>query len=75
MSLALAAVAAVAAALLQSSVAPHIALGGAMPDLPLVVVLLWASFGGLEAALAKLDGLAAAMARGEYGALTKDRSA
>ena len=32
-------------------------------------------FGGLEAALAKLDWLAAAMARGVYGALTKDRSA
>jgi hypothetical protein len=31
-------------------------------------------FGGLDAALAKLDWLAAAMARGVYGALTKDRS-
>jgi rod shape-determining protein MreD len=51
MSLALAAVAAVAAALLQSSVVPHIALGAAMPDLPLVVVLLWATFGGLDGAM------------------------
>jgi len=31
-------------------------------------------FGGLDAALSKLDWLAAAMARGVYGALTKDRS-
>jgi rod shape-determining protein MreD len=51
MSLALAAVVAVAAALLQSSVVPHIAIGQAEPDLPLVAVLLWASFGGLEGAM------------------------
>ena len=31
-------------------------------------------FGGLDAALTKLDWLAVAMARGVYGALTKDRS-
>jgi rod shape-determining protein MreD len=51
MSLALAAVVAVAAALLQASVVPHIAIGHAVPDLPLVVVLLWASFGSLEGAM------------------------
>ena len=51
MRLALAAAFAVAAALLQASVVPHIEIGQAVPDLPLVVVLLWASFGGLEGAM------------------------
>ncbi len=51
MSLALAAVAAVAAALLQSSVVPFLEIGGASPDLVLIVVLLWAAFGGLDGAM------------------------
>jgi rod shape-determining protein MreD len=51
MSLALAAVAAVAAALLQASVAPYITIGDATPDFVLVVVLLWASFGALDGAM------------------------
>jgi rod shape-determining protein MreD len=51
MSLALAALAAVAAALLQASVAPYVTIGDATPDFVLVVVLLWASFGALDGAM------------------------
>lgn len=51
MRLALAAVAAVVAALLQASLTPYISIGNAAPDLILVVVLLWVSFGGLDGAM------------------------
>ena len=51
MRLALAAVTALAAALLQASIVPFARIGGATPDLPLVVVLLWASFGLFDAAM------------------------
>jgi rod shape-determining protein MreD len=51
MRLALAAVTAVAAALLQASVVPYARIGGAAPDLALVVVLVWASFGLFDAAM------------------------
>jgi rod shape-determining protein MreD len=51
MGLALAAVAAIAAALLQTSVVPFLGIAGATPDLVLVVVLLWAAFGGLDGAM------------------------
>jgi rod shape-determining protein MreD len=51
MRLALAAVTAVVAALLQASVVPYLRLGGATPDLVLVVVLLWGSFGVFDAAM------------------------
>jgi rod shape-determining protein MreD len=51
MRLALAAVAAVAAALLQASVVPYLRIGGATPDLVLVVVLLWGSFALFDGAM------------------------
>ena len=51
MRLALAAVAAVVAALLQASLTPYISIGDAAPDLALVVVLLWVSFGSLDGAM------------------------
>jgi rod shape-determining protein MreD len=52
MRLALAAVTAVVAALLQASVVPYLRLAGATPDLVLVVVLLWGSFGVFDGAMA-----------------------
>jgi len=51
MRLALAAVTAVVAALLQASVVPYLRLAGATPDLALVVVLLWGSFGLFDATM------------------------
>ena len=51
MRLALAAVTAVVAALLQASIVPYVRIGGATPDLALVVVLLWGSFGLFDAAM------------------------
>jgi rod shape-determining protein MreD len=51
MRLALAAVTAVAAALFQASVVPYLRFAGATPDLVLVVVLLWGSFGFFEGAM------------------------
>lgn len=51
MRLALAAVTAVAAALLQSSVVPYVRFAGATPDLVLVVVLVWGSFGLFDGAM------------------------
>ena len=52
MRLALAAVTAVVAALLQASVVPYLRFAGATPELPLVVVLLWGSFGAFDGAMA-----------------------
>ena len=51
MRLALAAVTAVAAALLQASVVPYLRFADATPDLVLVVVLLWGSFGLFDGAM------------------------
>jgi rod shape-determining protein MreD len=51
MRLALAAVTAVVAALLQASVVPYLRVAGATPDLVLVAVLLWGSFGLFDCAM------------------------
>lgn len=51
MRLALAAVTAVVAALLQASIVPYLRVAGATPDLVLVVVLLWGSFGVFDCAM------------------------
>ncbi len=51
MRLALAAVATVAAALLQSSIVPFLNVGGAEPDLVLVLAIVWTMVAGLDGGL------------------------